>query len=71
MSEIERRKFKRQYDEEDFATCMRDPDFQRVWETGTLEEAGLVATNILKGEARTRKESREKNFLYRVKKEYR
>ncbi len=71
MNDTERKKFKSQYDEEDWSQLIRNPEFQKAWDEGDRDKADIMAARILKGEARTIKEAREKNFLYRAKKEYR
>lgn len=71
MNDIERIRFRRQYDEEDWSQLISNPEFQKPWEEGDRDRADIVAARILKGEARNMKEAKEKNFLYKVKKEYR
>ena len=69
--ETEAKKFKAQYDDEDWAELMNDSEFKKAWESNSLVKAGELAQEITIGRARTRKEARQQRERHRIMKRYR
>ena len=57
--DIESKKFRAQFDDEDWSKLMKDAEFNLAWESGYFVKAGEVAPTILIGKAHTKREAKK------------